>query len=84
MRLGLTDSDVMGTEMLFLRYADVHDFGATVTATAVGELQVTGGRAEVEIDFLPRDTAVEDEDLIRTNVRVSSLGVSRSRPTHSP
>ena len=27
-----------------------------------------GGK--VEIDFLPRDTAVEDEDLIRTNVRV--------------
>jgi misacylated tRNA(Ala) deacylase len=27
----------------------------------------------ITVDFLPRDTAVQDEDLIRTNVQISSL-----------
>ena len=43
-------------------------FGATVEKLVNAEL--AAGR-RIEVEFLPRETAAEDEDLIRTNVHIS-------------
>jgi misacylated tRNA(Ala) deacylase len=43
-------------------------FGETIERRVNEELAAA---RPVQIEFLPRETAVEDEDLIRTNVRVS-------------